>query len=69
MLVRRAPEVSRQDTQDAAPPAPSLRRKRLTSVLRASWHIFRNRRLASSHRPPEMHALDHLAKHHTKVFV
>ncbi len=56
-------------TQDAAPPAPPLLRKHRTSMLRAAWRMFRNWRRVPGHRPPEMHAIDHLARHHTKVFV
>jgi hypothetical protein len=56
-------------TQDTPPPAPSSRRKRVASVFRASWGILRHLRPMPSHQPPEMHAIDHLAKDHTKAFV
>jgi len=55
--------------QDVALPAPSSLGQRMAAVLRVTRRIFRNWRLASSHQPPEMHAIDYLAKHHTKVFV
>ena len=55
--------------QDIAPPAPASLGQRMASVLRAARRIFWNRLLAARHRPPEMHAIDHLARHHTKVFV
>jgi len=55
--------------QDVDPPAPSSLGQRMASVLRAARRIFWNWRLAARHRPPEMHAIDHLARHHTKVFV
>jgi hypothetical protein len=41
----------------------------MAAVLRAAQCIFWNWQRASSYRPPEMHAIDHLARHHTKVFV
>lgn len=62
-------QEARKKVQDVAPPALSSRGQRLASVLRAARRILWNWRLASRHRPPEMHAIDHLAKHHTKVFV
>jgi hypothetical protein len=62
-------QEARKKVQDVAPPALSSRGQRMASVLRAARRILWNWRLASRHRPPEMHAIDHLAKHHTKVFV
>jgi hypothetical protein len=62
-------ETAWEATQDAPAPALLPRRKRIACVLRASWGILRRWQPARSHRPPEMHAIDHLAKHHTKVFV
>ena len=55
--------------QDSAPPAPAPRGQRMASMLRAARRVFWNWRLASRHRPPEMHAIDHLARHYTKEFV
>jgi hypothetical protein len=55
--------------QAIPPPTPCSRRKRVESVLRASWCILRHWRPARRHRPPEMHAIDHLAKDHPKAFV
>src|SRR5262249_23993385 len=55
--------------QNIPPPAPYSRRKRVAAVLCASWCILRHWRLARSHRPPEMHAIDHLAKDHPRAFV
>ena len=31
--------------------------------------ILQDWRIERGHSPPEMHAIDHLARHHTKVFV
>ena len=56
-------------TQDTPPPAPCSRRKRVASVLRASWYILRHWRPARSDRPPEMHAIDHLARDHPRAFI
>ena len=58
-----------KEIQDVALPAPSSRGRRMASELRIARRIFWNWRFASSHRPPEMHAIDHLARHHTKAFV
>jgi hypothetical protein len=55
--------------QDVALPAPTSLGRRMASVRRATRRILWKWRLASSHRQPEMHAIDHLARHHTKVFV
>jgi hypothetical protein len=62
-------EASEKALQDTHPPAPSSQRKRVESVLRASWCILQHWRPAHSHQPPEMHAIDHLAKEHPKAFV
>jgi hypothetical protein len=56
-------------TQDPPPPAPCSRRQRVAAVLRASWCMLRPWRPTYSQRPPEMHAIDHLAKDHPKAFV
>ena len=62
-------EALERAPQGTPPPAPGSRRKRAASVLRASWCLLRHWRPACSHRPPEMHAMDHLAKDHPKAFV
>jgi len=62
-------EVSKKAPQDTPPPTPCSRRLRVAAVLRASWGILRHWRPVDSHRPPEMHAIDHLAKDHPKAFV
>jgi hypothetical protein len=56
-------------TKDTPPPAPCSQRKRVAAVLRASWCILRHWRAASGQQPPEMHAIDHLAKDHPKAFL
>jgi hypothetical protein len=55
-------EVVEKAPQDIPLAAPGIRRKRVASMLRASWCILRHWRPAFNHRPPEMHAVDHLAK-------
>jgi len=62
-------EVAAKAPQDTPPPAPCSRRQRVASVLHTSWCILRHWRPARSHRPPEMHAIDHLARDHPKAFV
>src|SRR5262249_262275 len=62
-------EVLGKATEDTPPPTPFSRRKRVAAVLRTSWCILRHWRPARSHRPPEMHAIDHLARDHPKAFV
>ena len=62
-------EVLEKAPQDTPPPAPCSRRKRVAAVLRASWCILRHWQPGLSHRPPEMHAIDHLARDHPKAFV
>jgi hypothetical protein len=69
MLAFIVQQEARKKVQDVAPPAPAPRGQRIASVLRAARRTLWNWRLASRHRPPEMHAIDHLAKHYTKAFV
>jgi len=38
-------------------------------MLRASWCILRHWRPMLSHGPPEMHAIDYMARDHPKAFV
>ena len=45
------------------------RHRRVTSVRHVSLGILQDWRMERSNSPPEMHALDHLARHHTKAFV
>jgi hypothetical protein len=63
------PEVLEKAPQDTPPPAPCSRRKRVTFVFRASWCILWHWRPVLSHGPPEMHAIDYLAKDHPRAFV
>jgi len=62
-------EALEKATWDTPPPAPCSRRKRVAAVLRASWCILRHWRPMLSHGPPEMHAIDYLARDHPKAFV
>jgi hypothetical protein len=62
-------EVAEKAPQDTLPPLPSARRKRVASVLRGAWWILRHRQPMRSHRLPEMHAIDHLARDHPRAFV
>jgi hypothetical protein len=55
--------------QDTLLQAPGPRRQRVVSWLRASWCLLRHWWPTLSHRPPEMHAIDYLAKDHTRTFV
>jgi len=62
-------EVSEKAPQDVPPLAPCSRRKRVAAMLRASWCILRHWRPMLSHGPPEMHAIDYMARDHPKAFV
>jgi hypothetical protein len=62
-------EALERAPQGTPPPAPGSRRKRAASVLRVSWRILRHWRPTRGQRPPEMHAIDYLAKDHPKAFV
>jgi len=55
--------------QNTPPPAPGSRRQRAASALRVSWCILRHWRPTLSQGPPEMHAIDYLAKDHPRAFV
>src|SRR4029453_11947289 len=62
-------EVFEEAPQDVPPPAPCARRKRVASVFCASWCLLRHWWPTLSHRPPEMHAIDYLAREHPRAFV
>ena len=62
-------EVLEKALQDTPPLAPGSRRQRVAAVLRASWCMPRHWWPARRHRPPEMTAMDHLAKDYPKAFV
>ena len=54
----------------ATPPSVLLPgHRRVPSVHHASLGILQNQPMERSHSPPEMHAMDHLARRHTKAFV
>ena len=55
--------------QNTPPPSPCSRHRRTASVLRISWDILRHWRTTLSQGPPEMHAIDYLARDHPRAFV
>ena len=61
-------KVLRKASQTVPPPVLLQEHRRAASVRRASLDILQNWRMERSHSPPEMHAMDHLARHHTKAF-
>jgi len=61
--------VSEKAPWDIPLQTPGLRRQRVASRLRAAWCLLRHWWPTLSHRPPEMHAIDYLAKDHPKAFV
>jgi hypothetical protein len=62
-------KVLEKARQDRLLPAPCSRRTRVMFALRALWCIRRSWWPTSSHGPPEMHAIDYLAKDHPRAFV
>ena len=61
-------KVLRKASQTAPPAVLSQGHGHVTSVRQAALDILENRRTERSHSPPEMHAMDHLARHHTRAF-
>jgi hypothetical protein len=56
-------------TSQTAPPLGLLQGHGcVTSVRHAALDTLQDRRMERSHSPPEMHAIDHLARRHTKAF-
>jgi hypothetical protein len=62
-------EALEKAPHDTPPPALYSRHKHVAAVLRASWCFLRHWRPTLGQGPPEMHAIDHLAKDHPKAFV
>ncbi len=61
--------ISVKAPRDTPLSAPGSRRQRMAFGLRAAWCLLRHWWPTLSHRPPEMHAIDYLAKDHPKAFV
>jgi hypothetical protein len=61
--------VAEKAPRDIPLQAPGSQRQRLASGLRAAWCLLRYWWPTLSPRPPEMHAIDYLAKDHTRAFL
>jgi hypothetical protein len=62
------------ETLEKAPPEPSVlaprsQRNHRVSIVCASWCFLRHWWPTLSHRPPEMHAIDYLARDHPRAYV
>ena len=68
MLERIVHKVFRKASPAAPQPVLLPGHTRVTSAHHASMGILQDWRMERSHSPPEMHAMDHLARYHTKAF-
>jgi hypothetical protein len=62
-------EVLAQAPQDSSSPALRSRHMRGGPLVRAAWCLLRHWWPTLNHQPPEMHAIDHLARDHPRAFV